>query len=206
MASENAVKGTTRSRINGFMAQCLGLGGDDTEAGFWGTVRGVILSITMTIAAVVFIFEMGLDISIKLQESRAISFDSQGALAANHLSPKQAADKVNAGQIVYDKDGAPIAGKSLVVFMEYLAAQAKSQAAIQESNAAAFDPQSELAASHLTPKQAIDKLNAGQIINGRDGAPIAGKSLIAFVQYLAEQAKSQTVITEAGAKSAPMKW
>ena len=98
-------------------------------------MRSVILTVTLTGAAVLFGVDQYFDISIKNQELNAVSFDSQGVLAANHLTPKQAADKLNAGETIYTKDGKPLVGKSLTAFLTYLTEQGKAQAEITAATA-----------------------------------------------------------------------
>lgn len=69
----------------------------------------------------------------------------------------------------------------------------------QALEAAKFDAQSTLSINQVTTAQAIEKMAAGQIINGPDGKPVAGKSLEALTAYLAAQGKAQKELAEGAA-------
>jgi hypothetical protein len=129
MSLQNPVKGSFQGRIGGFLAGAVGLG-HSAEGGTLAAVGKAIMTTAMIGAAVLFGIDQYLDIGIKNQTLEAAKFDSQSVLAANHLTPKQAADKLNAGEIIYTKDGQPIVGKSLEAFLAYLESQGKAQAEI----------------------------------------------------------------------------
>jgi hypothetical protein len=63
------------------------------------------------------------------------SFDAQGVLQANHLTPEQAAANLTAGMVINGLDGKPIVGKSLEAFTAYLIAQANSRSTSAKATA-----------------------------------------------------------------------
>ncbi len=129
MSLQNPVKGSFQSRAGGVLAGAFGFGGS-SGTGALATVGSVMMTTAMIGAAVLFGIDQYLDIGVKNQTLDAAKFDSQSILAANHLTPKQAADKLADGQIITDTNGKPVVGKSLEAFMAYLVAQAKAQAEI----------------------------------------------------------------------------